>query len=67
MHCRDFARENKTIKHCSRAAVFSFMLITTEHLGYHSKTRVGYLGFQKLYLQKGASESLYSGNHSVKE
>lgn len=68
MHCRDFERENKTIKHHSNAAVFSFVLMTTEHLGYRSKTKtVGYLGFYKLYLQRGASESLYSGNHSVKE
>lgn len=67
VHCRDSERENETRKDYSNAAVFSFVLMTTEHLGYCSKTTVGYLGFYKLYLQRGASESLYSGNHSVKE
>lgn len=68
MNCRDLERDNETIKHHGNAAVFSFVLMTMEHLGYRSKTKtVGYLGFYKLYLQRGASESLYSGNHSIIE
>lgn len=60
-------RESWTSKHESNAAVSSLVVVTTGHLGYRSKTTVGHLGFYQLYLQRGASESLYSGNHSVNE
>lgn len=68
MHCGDSEREEEAINRYGNAAGFSLVLVTKEQLGYHSNTTLGYWGFlDKLYLKKGASESLYSENHSVKK
>lgn len=68
MHCRDSERE-ETRNRYGNAAGLSLVLVTKEQLGYHSNTTLGYcfIFFNKLYLKRGASESLYSENHSVKE